>query len=513
MLVSRRGLAADGAEELRSELTDLGATVTIAACDVADREALSALVESVPAEAPLSGVVHAAGVVSDGLLSSLSADQFDTVWRPKAQALVNLDEATRDLDLSAFVVFSSLAGVLGGAGQANYAAANTFIDALVVRRRAEGRAGLSLSWGLWEQTGDGCSAFGDRPAAHGARRNRPAGGRAGAPAVRRGLRRRRRAPCPGPPLPAALREAAATSPIPPLLRGLVSGPRRSARAVGQGVDGVLRSRLLTLPAAERDVAMVRLVRAEAAAVLGHSGVEGVVADRGFLESGFDSLTALELRRRLAAATGLSLSATVMFDYPTPALMAGFLLAELLQTASVAQDRTRRRPRIADEPIAIVGVGCRYPGGVASPEDLWELVASGRDAVGGFPTDRGWDLANLYHPDPDHRGTTYSDEGGFLYDAAEFDPGFFGISPREALGMDPQQRLLLETSWEAWSAPGWTRRRCAVGDRRVRRRHVQRLRSRSCAGPRRHARATSATAARRAWSRAGSRTRSGSRVRR
>ena len=454
LLVSRRGPAADGAEELRSGLTDLGATVTITACDVADREAVSALLESIPAEAPLSGVVHAAGVVSDGLLSSLSAEQFDTVWRPKAQALVNLDEATRDLDLSAFVVFSSLAGVLGGAGQANYAAANTFIDALVTRRRAEGRVGLSLSWGLWEQT----SGMGAQLSE--ADLQRMARGGIAPLAVEQALRLFDVA-CAGEAahlvparlLPAALREAAATSPIPPLLRGLVSGPRRSVRAVGQGVDGVLRSRLLALPLADRDVAMVRLVRAEAAAVLGHSGVEGVVADRGFLESGFDSLTALELRRRLAAATGLSLSATVMFDYPTPSLMAGFLLAELLQTASAAQDRASSPARIADEPIAIVGVGCRYPGGVSSPEDLWELVASGRDAVGGFPTDRGWDLANLYHPDPDHRGTTYSDEGGFLYDAAEFDPGFFGISPREALGMDPQQRLLLETSWEACERAG------------------------------------------------------------
>ena len=146
MLISRRGLAAEGAEQLRDELTAFGATVTIEACDAADRSALAALLQSVT----LSGVVHAAGVVSDGLLSSLTGEQFDAVWRPKAQALANLDELTRDTDLSAFVVFSSLAGVLGGAGQANYAAANTFVDALVLRRRAEGRAALSLAWGVWE---------------------------------------------------------------------------------------------------------------------------------------------------------------------------------------------------------------------------------------------------------------------------------------------------------------------------------------------------------------------------
>nr|WP_317891442.1 SDR family NAD(P)-dependent oxidoreductase [Saccharopolyspora pogona] len=210
-------------------------------------------------------------------------------------------------------------------------------------------------------------------------------------------------------------------------------------------------RIVGMAAAERRRAMMELVLAETSIVLGHNGSDAVSPDRAFQELGFDSLMAVELRNRLGEATGLSLPTTLIFDYPSPSALAEQLVGELVGAQPATTVVAGADP--VDDPVVVVAMGCRYPGDVCSPEELWQLVSAGRDAVSTFPTDRGWDCDALFDPDPDRAGRTYVREGAFLTGADRFDAGFFGISPREARAMDPQQRLLLEVAWEVFERAG------------------------------------------------------------
>ncbi|MGW2162281.1 type I polyketide synthase, partial [Nonomuraea sp. NPDC001699] len=433
VLTSRRGLDAPGAAELRAELVARGVDVEIVACDVAEREQVAALV----AGRALTVVIHAAGVLDDGTIASLTPERLDTVLRPKVDAAWHLHELTQGMDLAAFVVFSSFAGVMGSAGQGNYAAANAWLDALMAQRRAQGMPGLSLAWGLWEQatgmTGGMSQADIQRMTA------------AGMPPIttEQGLALFDAALGAEPPLVVPVRFNPPALPqerIPPLLRGLVRSARRTASSSPAG-DGVLARQLAGMTQADRVRFAVDLVRAQAAAVLGHPSPDAVEARREFRELGFDSLTAIELRNRLNTATGLRLPSTAIFDYPTPTVLGEHLLSEVLGTQGDVVVPVAA-VSMTDDPIVIVSMACRFPGGVNSPEDLWRLVVEEKDAITPLPSDRGWQ--------------SYGDfglKGGFVFDAPEFDAEFFRISPREALAMDPQQRLLLEVAWEAFERAG------------------------------------------------------------
>ncbi|GAA1006119.1 hypothetical protein GCM10009576_098490 [Streptomyces rhizosphaericus] len=225
-------------------------------------------------------------------------------------------------------------------------------------------------------------------------------------------------------------------------------------AAGSGAPlGDFATRFRTMSEGERMRAAVELVRVSAAAVLGHQGPEAIDPGRTFQEIGFDSLTAVELCNRIATATGIRPPATMIFDYPTPVGLAEYLSVELLGSPQDSVPPLQAAAPDDGDPIVIVGMSCRFPGNVESPEDLWRLIDSDGDAITAFPTDRGWDLTSLFDTAVGESGTSYARVGGFVHGAGEFDPGFFGISPREATAMDPQQRLLLHAAWEAFERAG------------------------------------------------------------
>ncbi|HET8590766.1 MAG TPA: SDR family NAD(P)-dependent oxidoreductase, partial [Nakamurella sp.] len=449
VLASRRGGDAPGADALRRELAAAGARIDLVACDVSDREAVTRLIAEITAESRLAGLVHIAGILDDGVIESLSGERLDHVLAAKADAAWYLHEATKNLHLGLFVLFSSLAGTLGGPGQANYAAANTFLDGLAAHRRAAGLPAVSLAWGPWapiggmtERLGSTASARMDREGV----RQLPTGHALALfdDAVRQ----------PDAHVVAtqwnttALRARAAAGMLPPLLTGLAPTSRRRNPAP----TTELRQRLTGLdPAAQRRI-VLDVVRRQVAAVLGHASAESVGLDVPFDDLGLDSLTAVQLRNQLTVVSGLRLPATLAFDHPTPSKVAEYVRGLLLP------DTARRDAEVpvavkAGDPVAVVGMGCRFPGGVDSPGGLWDLVASGSAGISEFPEDRGWDVEGLFDPDPNARGKTYVRVGGFVDDVAGFDAAFFGISPREAVAMDPQQRLLLEVVWEALEDAG------------------------------------------------------------
>ncbi|WP_461088027.1 type I polyketide synthase, partial [Streptomyces deserti] len=472
VLTSRRGPDAPGAAELKAELEELGVQVTIAACDVADRESVAGLLRRLKDDGhTLRAVIHAAALIELAAVDTTSLADFAEIVAAKVAGAVVLDELLGDVldvdSLDAFVLFSSIAGVWGSGDHGAYAAANAYLDALAEHRRARGLTATSIAWGVWNVVNlwESGSAPQD---------------------VDPEQLRRQGLPFLDPDLAFAGMQQVLDDDetflavadvdwdrfVPvftsrrarPLLSDLPDAQRvlseREEAVAGDSDDGAaqLRRRLTGLAGPEQDRILLDLVLTHAAAVLGYDSAQALDPERAFREFGFDSLTAVDLRNRLGRATGLRLPTTVVFDHPNGLSLAAYLRTQVLgseagDAAAAGRTTTPSAAVAADEPIAIVAMSCRYPGGIAGPEDMWEVLRSGADVVGGYPTNRGWDVDNLYDPDPETPGTTTARGGGFLHDAGAFDPAFFGISPREATAMDPQQRLLLETSWEAFERAG------------------------------------------------------------
>ncbi|WP_280706433.1 type I polyketide synthase [Bradyrhizobium sp. BR13661] len=451
LLTSRRGMATPGATELVTELEALGAqTVEIVSCDVSNRDAVRAVLNGIAPERPLTGVFHLAATLDDGVVPALTAERLERVLQPKLDGAWHLHELTADTDLAAFVLFSSVAG-LGSPGQANYAAANTFLDALAAERRHRGLAGQSLLWGLWEQRGVGMTAHLGHAELMRMRRQGVQ-----ALSLELGLLLLDAAQS----LPeaalipihldlATVRRQFADD-VPALYRGLVR--RELRRASTSSADtNALRVRLAALASdTERQQALVALAQEEIAAVLALPGPASVPADQPLKDLGLDSLMAAELRNRLSARVGTKLPTTLAFDYPSARAMTRLLLEKLeLGKAPVRQEKRRTNAASMSEPIAIVGMSCRTPGGPATPESYWSLLESGGDGIGPLPGRWSRDLLKRLEAVTGW----LTQEGGFVSAVEDFDASFFGISPREALEMDPQQRLALEAVWEALERAG------------------------------------------------------------
>ncbi|MFD9545139.1 type I polyketide synthase, partial [Streptomyces sp. NPDC060022] len=443
VLTSRRGVAPEGLVE---ELGALGTRVSVVACDVADRDALAAVIAGVPEQWPLSGVVHAAGIDDPEALERTGQEAMARVMRSKVEGTVLLDELTRDLPLDQFVVFSSIAATWGGGGQSAYAAGNAFLDAWAQSRRDRGLPATSIAWGPWAEAG--MAVQGDAGQLLRRQGLSPMSPDLAVRALAQAIEQEHTcvtvADVDWPRFAAAFRLVRPSPLLSELPEAAEATTVGAAPGSGSGAGDELRDLLAGFPVAEHQRILLDMVRDAVATVLQYPDQQAVDPGRAFKDLGFTSLTAVELRDLLVERTGLRLPATLVFDYPMPLALVQYLIGQVLGEADHSPTTTTSTHVDPQEPLAIVGMACRYPGGVTSPEELWRLVADGADGISPFPLDRGW---------PTAVPSGIVELGGFMPGVADFDPALFGISPREALAMDPQQRLLLEAAWETFESAG------------------------------------------------------------
>ncbi|HEV7501354.1 MAG TPA: SDR family NAD(P)-dependent oxidoreductase, partial [Vicinamibacteria bacterium] len=448
VLVGRQGAARPEAQRQVARLRAEGIDVRVVAADVSlagDVKALLAEIDASPA--PLGGLVHAAGVLEDVRLAEMDRGQLARVLAPKVAGAWALHEATRGRPLDLFVLFGSFAGTIGSPGQANHAAANAFLDALAHHRHALGLPALSIAWGVWGDIGAAARVG----AVARARRYglEPLPSDRALEALDVLLQSGVSAAAAAPLDPARLLAALGNTPFLSALRpAVVEAPRRERSGV--------TARLAASPASERLALLRAHVGSEVARVLGSDLAAPLDPARGFFDLGMDSLTSVELVQRLQASLEIALPSTLAFQHPTVEALSLHLLGQLPwdepAPAAIVEPVAPRAQDTRSEAIAIVGLGCRIPGGVADADGFWRLLSTGADAVREVPPER-WDVDAYYDADPEAPGKISTRFGAFLDGIDQFDASFFGISPREAATLDPQQRLLLETSWEALEDAG------------------------------------------------------------
>ncbi len=456
VLVGRRAPGAATAAVIQ-KLEAEGARILTVAADVASAEDVQRMLQEIRQAGlpPLRGLIHAAGVLEDGVLLQQNWPRFAKVFAPKVSGAWNLHTATLGMTLDFFVLFSSTSALLGAAGQGNYAAANAFLDGLAHYRRALGLPAMSVAWGPWAEVGMAAS-LGSKE------QQRLASQGMGTIAPSQGLRILEellgRDEAQIGVLPVHWRKFLAQfapGKIPPVLRAIAgeTASRPVEKAAAPVATNEFQQRLQAAQPAERPGLMVAHVRALVGRVLGLHSPEAIGLQQPLQELGMDSLMAVELRNAIGNAVGRELPATLLYDYPTVKALADFLLEKVFVfRAAPAPAKVESKAAAADEPIAIIGLGCRFPGGVDDAASFWQLLQEGREGVSEVPPER-WNIDEYYDPNPEAPGKMYVRKGGFLREVDKFDARFFSITPREAVSMDPQQRLLLEVTWEALEHAG------------------------------------------------------------
>ena len=449
ILVSRRGLT----EEAKPAVTALqkaGTKISVIAADVAERTDMERVWQQLQAEGNLlKGIIHAAGVVRLDTLEELTPEAWEAVLRPKVKGGWNLHELSRSENLDFFVCFSSIASVWGSKGQAHYAAANQFLDGLMHYRSSLGLPGLAINWGPWA---DGGMATAEAQELL---------GQMGVEALSPEL------------AISALEYLISTDQVQVAVSRndwsrfkamyALKRPRPLLDLIATPTEGIeiktdtapsLRQRLEVVTETQRKELLQQALQEEVARVLGLPTTNKPDPEIGFFELGMDSLMAVELQNRLSKLLGVNLPSTLTFDFPNIERLTNYITKEVLHLSSgnTAHTQSPQKRSEWNEPIAIIGMSCRFPGGASNPEKFWQLLQGGISAREEIPAQR-WDIEAYYDPDPDAPGKILTRYGNFIEAVDQFDPSFFGVSPREAVAIDPQHRLLLEVSWEALEQAG------------------------------------------------------------